>query len=216
MATLAILGTSSGAPEADAGCASYLVTHEGTSVLLDCGPGTLGSPRAAVGVHALGGVFISHMHSDHFLDLVALNVALWTEPLPAGASGRQRIPVFLPPDGLATLTAVFQALTLNVSGSTATRWADALDCREYAPGEAIAESTYPEPGANPAAGHTSAHELGEIAAKAGCRSLIATHFAYARRPAGRQERERAIIERIRGGGFAGDLAVAAPGRRFEF
>jgi ribonuclease BN (tRNA processing enzyme) len=271
LATLTILGTASGGRVADAGCAAYLVTYEDTSLLLDCGPGTLGSLRAEMGVHALDGVFISHMHSDHFLDLVALNVALWTEPLPASAAGhRRRIPVYLPPNGLATLAAVFRALTLNVSGSTASRWADALDCREYAPGETIAagrlsptivgpmqhatpdygvrvaagagvlgytgdtapcdaardlarestvllaESTYPEPGTNPTAGHTSAHELGELAAKAGCRSLIATHFAYARWPAERGQRERAIAERIRTGGFAGELAVAAPGRRFEF
>jgi ribonuclease BN (tRNA processing enzyme) len=271
MATLSILGTSSGAPEADAGCASYLVSHEGTAVLLDCGPGTLGSLRATMSVHALNGIFISHMHSDHFLDLVALNVALWTEPLPASAAGqRRRIPIFLPPDGLATLEAIFRALTLNVSGSTATRWTEALDCREYAPGETfavgalsltiagpmrhatpdygvrvtagagalgytgdtapcdavidlarastllLAESTYPEPGTNPAAGHTSAHELGELAARAGCRSLVATHFAFARWPSGREARERAVTERIRKGGYAGDLAVAAPGQRFEF
>jgi ribonuclease BN (tRNA processing enzyme) len=267
MASLTVLGTASGAPVAHSACSSYLVAHGGAAILLDCGPGTLGRLQAEGGVRAIDAVFITHMHSDHFLDLAPLNIALLSEP----ASGqRRRLPVYLPPGGLETLAATFHALTVNVTGTLAGRYTEALDCREYQPGERIdsgplvttivgplrhatlafglrvqagdgvlgytgdtapcdaavavgqdvalflAECTYPEPGINPAALHTSAPELGALAARANPRRLIATHFAYARWPADAAAREAAVRGGIRAGGFTGDIAIAADGCRFEF
>lgn len=267
MATLTVLGTASGAPVAESGCSAYLVRHAGTSVLLDCGPGSLGPLRAAAGVHELDAVVISHLHSDHVLDLVPLNVALLSEP---AVGTRRRLPVFLPPGGLAMLAATFQALTVNVASTLAARYTEALDCREYAAGETLrigalevtlvgplrhatlafgmrvraganvlaytgdtapcdaadalargadvllAECTYPEPGTHPAALHTSAVELGAYAERAGCASLIATHFAFARWPADRAEREAAIEARVQAGGYTGPLTVARVGLEVGF
>ena len=138
MATLRIAGNASAAPPPGGACSAYLVEHEGTRVLLDCGPGSLANIRAATSVHDLDAIFISHMHTDHFLDLLVLNVALWTEPGQRMASGaRARLPVYLPPGALATLDAAFKALTVNVTGTNAARYAEALDCREYDPAETI-------------------------------------------------------------------------------
>lgn len=56
----------------DAVGAAYLVTHEGTSVLLDLGQGAF--PRIFPRVHptALDAIVVSHLHPDHYIDLVPL------------------------------------------------------------------------------------------------------------------------------------------------
>jgi ribonuclease BN (tRNA processing enzyme) len=56
----------------DAAGAAYLVTREGTSLLLDLGQGAF--PRIFAHVHptALDAVVVSHLHPDHFIDLVPL------------------------------------------------------------------------------------------------------------------------------------------------
>ena len=52
--------------------ASYLVRHAGTAILLDLGQGSF--PRLAnlLDPGALDAILISHLHPDHFIDLVAL------------------------------------------------------------------------------------------------------------------------------------------------
>lgn len=56
----------------DAAGACYLLTHDGTSLLLDLGQGAF--PRIFPHVHptALDAVVVSHLHPDHFIDLVPL------------------------------------------------------------------------------------------------------------------------------------------------
>ena len=56
----------------DATGASYLVTREGTSLLLDLGQGSF--PRIFPHVHPtqLDAIVVSHLHPDHFIDLVPL------------------------------------------------------------------------------------------------------------------------------------------------
>src|SRR5947209_262668 len=137
MAELTVLGVASGTPAEESGCSAYLISHAGTTILLDCGPGILGRLRGFVGVHDLAAVLITHMHTDHVLDLVPLNGALLSER-PPGQRERRRLPVLLPPGGLETLAAIFHALTVNVTGTLAARYTEALDCREYAAGETIA------------------------------------------------------------------------------
>jgi ribonuclease BN (tRNA processing enzyme) len=63
--------------------ASYLVSHGETHLLLDLGQGSL--PRLFAHVHptALAAVAISHLHPDHFIDLVSLRHYLRYEFHPA-------------------------------------------------------------------------------------------------------------------------------------
>ncbi len=56
----------------DAAGAAYLVTHEGTHVLLDLGQGAFPRIFAHVRPTALDAVVVSHLHPDHFIDLVPL------------------------------------------------------------------------------------------------------------------------------------------------
>lgn len=138
MAKLHILGTSSGAPHAGGACSSYLLEESGSRILLDLGPGSLANLRQRSEVHDLDAIFITHMHSDHFLDLLPFNVARATAPGKRVANGAPwRTPLYLPPGGMATLAACFQALQVNVGGSTAARWVENFDTREYDPSETI-------------------------------------------------------------------------------
>lgn len=138
MSSLQIIGNASAAPPPNGACSAYLVWSPAATVLLDIGPGSLGYLRAATSVHALDAIFITHMHTDHFLDLLALNVALFTEPGPRTEHGaRWRLPVYLPPGGFETVDACFKALSRGVSGTNAARYAEALAVREYDPAETI-------------------------------------------------------------------------------
>ena len=52
--------------------AAYLVEHEGTHVLLDLGQGSFPRIFRHVRPEALDAVLMSHLHPDHFIDLVPL------------------------------------------------------------------------------------------------------------------------------------------------
>ena len=51
-------------------CSSYLVSEGETSILLDCGNGAFGALRDLVEPAELDAIFVSHLHADHFFDLV--------------------------------------------------------------------------------------------------------------------------------------------------
>lgn len=51
-----------------------------TRLLLDCGNGALANLTRATDLAALDGIFISHLHPDHFVDLVAMAYALRFHP----------------------------------------------------------------------------------------------------------------------------------------
>ena len=61
--------------------ASYLVRLGGASVLLDLGQGSFARLAATLDPATLDAVVISHLHPDHFIDLVALRHYLrWEKP----------------------------------------------------------------------------------------------------------------------------------------
>jgi len=53
-------------------CTGYLVRSAGASVLLDCGPGTLGPLQRAIDLAELSAVVLTHCHPDHWLELPVL------------------------------------------------------------------------------------------------------------------------------------------------
>jgi ribonuclease BN (tRNA processing enzyme) len=134
MPALIVCGNAGSAPPASGACASYLLDTGSSKTLLDIGPGSLAHIRSATSAHELDGIIVTHMHTDHFLDLLALNVARFTE---GGErmedGGRWRLPVFVPPGARATIAACFQALQVNVNGSMSARWEENFDVREYDP-----------------------------------------------------------------------------------
>ena len=66
-----------------------------TRVLIDCGPGILSHLQRSYPLSSLTAVLISHMHADHFLDLLPLRYAYkyGLEPAP------EPVAVYLPPNG---------------------------------------------------------------------------------------------------------------------
>jgi ribonuclease Z len=70
---LTVLGAGTAVPSPGRSPAGYLVRAGGSPLLFDLGPGTLARlAMAGVSHRELGRVFISHLHSDHVLDLVTL------------------------------------------------------------------------------------------------------------------------------------------------
>src|SRR5689334_18701910 len=70
-----VLGKSPSWQDAGGACSGYLVEEKGTAVLLDCGNGVFAKLR-----ERLDAVVISHLHADHFLDLVPYSYALTYAP----------------------------------------------------------------------------------------------------------------------------------------
>jgi ribonuclease BN (tRNA processing enzyme) len=77
-----VLGKSPAWQDADGACSGYLVEEEGVRVLLDCGNGVFGKLRRYADYAEIDAVVISHLHADHFLDLVPFSYALTYGPRP--------------------------------------------------------------------------------------------------------------------------------------
>ncbi len=75
-----VLGKSPSWQDAGGACSGYLVQHGDTTVLLDCGNGVFGKLRRFVDYTAVDAVLLSHLHADHFLDLVPYSYALTYAP----------------------------------------------------------------------------------------------------------------------------------------
>ncbi len=72
---LTVIGCSGSFPGPSAAASCYVVEHEGTTLVLDLGSGSLGPLAAATDLSALSAVLLSHLHADHCLDLTGMYVA---------------------------------------------------------------------------------------------------------------------------------------------
>lgn len=79
---LTVLGCAGTFPSAEGGCSSYLVEHDGFRLLLDAGNGAIGAMQRHIGLFDLDAVLISHLHTDHCVDLVAYSYARRYHPEP--------------------------------------------------------------------------------------------------------------------------------------
>jgi ribonuclease BN (tRNA processing enzyme) len=77
---ITILGKSPSWQDADGACSGYLVEDGDTSLLLDCGNGVFSKLRRFRDYTTVDAVVITHMHADHFLDLVPYSYALTYAP----------------------------------------------------------------------------------------------------------------------------------------
>jgi ribonuclease BN (tRNA processing enzyme) len=84
---ITVLGKSPSWQDADGACSGYLVEERETCVLLDCGNGVFSKLRCFRDYAAVDAVVISHMHADHFLDLVPFAYALTYAPRQQPATG---------------------------------------------------------------------------------------------------------------------------------
>jgi ribonuclease BN (tRNA processing enzyme) len=96
---LTVLGKSPAWQDAGGACSGYLIEAGGTTLLLDCGNGVFAKLRERVPYDAVDAVVISHMHADHFFDLVSFSHALLLGPRSA------RPHLIVPPGGREVLRA---------------------------------------------------------------------------------------------------------------
>lgn len=69
---LNILGRSGGVPEPDRACSSFLIQNNEGSVLFECGSGVHSKLNASIHLEDLKAIVISHLHPDHYNDLLSL------------------------------------------------------------------------------------------------------------------------------------------------
>ena len=85
---ITVLGKSPSWQDAGGACSGYLIEDGDTRLLLDCGNGVFSKLRQRLDYTELDAVLISHLHADHFLDLVpysyALTYAPRQQPVPVG------------------------------------------------------------------------------------------------------------------------------------
>jgi ribonuclease BN (tRNA processing enzyme) len=77
---LTVLGKSPSWQDAGGACSGYLLEENGTAVVVDCGNGVFGKLRQRIDYVDVDAVVISHLHADHFLDLVPFSYALTYAP----------------------------------------------------------------------------------------------------------------------------------------
>jgi ribonuclease BN (tRNA processing enzyme) len=77
---LTVLGKSPSWQDAGGACSGYLIEDGDTFVVLDCGNGVFSKMRRFRDYTRIDGVVISHLHADHFLDLVPFSYALTYAP----------------------------------------------------------------------------------------------------------------------------------------
>ena len=71
-----VLGKSPAWQDAAGACSGYLVQEHGFTLLLDCGNGVFSRLREFVDYADVDAVLVTHLHADHFFDVVPYSFAL--------------------------------------------------------------------------------------------------------------------------------------------
>jgi ribonuclease BN (tRNA processing enzyme) len=101
---LTVLGCAGTFPGPDSPCSGYLVEHDGYRLVVDLGAGALGNLQRHIDVRDVDAVYVSHLHADHCIDLVAYFYARRYHP-----SGMlPRLPVYGPPGMRYRIHAAFE------------------------------------------------------------------------------------------------------------
>lgn len=137
---ITVLGKSPSWQDAGGACSGYLVEHGDTRVLVDCGSGVFSELRRVVDYRDVDAVLVSHMHPDHFLDLIPYACALTYAPRqqPNAADRRPGSPrparprLIVPPGASDVLRVV------GCAGGQPRVFDTAFALREYDVGETVA------------------------------------------------------------------------------
>ena len=101
---LTVVGCSGTVPGPDAACSAYLVEHDNFRLLLDAGPGSIGALQRSIGLLDLDAVVLSHLHPDHWLDMVCYTYARRYHPDGPSPS----LPVYAPIGSSERIMAAFE------------------------------------------------------------------------------------------------------------
>jgi ribonuclease BN (tRNA processing enzyme) len=125
--TLYIAGSSSAVPRPGRANSGYLLRTRSCAVAIDFGTGVFANLRRQIDPTQLDALVISHMHADHFFDIVPLRYALRYE-----MERNKPLPVYLPPGGIEVVRTIGQPLK-----ESADFYEGVLDLREYSPEQSI-------------------------------------------------------------------------------
>lgn len=89
---ITVLGKSPSWSDAGGACSGYLVQEGDFTLLLDCGNGVFAKLREHTDYAAVDAVLITHLHADHFLDLVPFSYGLAYGPSEGGARPALHVP----------------------------------------------------------------------------------------------------------------------------
>jgi ribonuclease BN (tRNA processing enzyme) len=121
-ASLYIAGSSSAVPRPGRANSGYLVRSGACAIAIDFGTGAFARLRERIEPTQLDALVISHMHADHFFDIVPLRYALKYE------MQRAPLPVYLPPGGIEIVRTIGNPLKED-----ADFYEGVLELHEYAP-----------------------------------------------------------------------------------
>jgi ribonuclease BN (tRNA processing enzyme) len=136
---ITVLGKSPSWQDAGGACSGYLVEEGQTFLLLDCGNGVFSKLRRYRDYVAVDAIVVSHLHADHFLDLVpyayALTYAPRQQPVPVDrwpGTARPAKPKLLAPRGARQ---VFRQIVGAWGAEDLIE--GAFDLHEYLPGDEL-------------------------------------------------------------------------------
>ncbi|MFE5943670.1 MBL fold metallo-hydrolase [Streptomyces sp. NPDC056480] len=242
---ITVLGSATPFARPGNACSGYLVEGGGARVWVDAGSGTLAELQRHVALGDVDAVWISHLHADHSADLLTFHYALLYAGLgaalpvpllgPAGiadrlagflTNGPERSPV----EKAFRIEELHDSHVVRVGGLTLTSRAVEHGLPAFAlrvedeDGRSLVYSGDCEPcpslvelardcdllvceADGEAPGHHSAAQAGLTAAEAGVGRLVLTHVGSSLPPG------EAVA--LAAGTYAGDIAHADPGRRFD-
>jgi ribonuclease BN (tRNA processing enzyme) len=100
---LTIVGCAGTFPGPQSACSSYLLEQDGFRLLVDAGNGSTGELQRTIGLLEIDAVAISHLHGDHYLDLITYTYARRYHP--SGSPGS--LAVYGPSDTREHLAGAF-------------------------------------------------------------------------------------------------------------
>jgi ribonuclease BN (tRNA processing enzyme) len=118
-----ILGSEPAWPSASRACSGFLVQTAKSKVLVDCGTGVFERLRAVIPPEELTAVVISHLHFDHWVDLIPFRYYLKFEACPPDPPQ-----LHLPPGANEILQGIIEPIDPGAGF-----FADAFETSEYDP-----------------------------------------------------------------------------------
>ncbi len=241
--TVTAIGCWGAYPDPGAATSSFLLRAGGVNLLLDCGSGVLSRLQRFLALEDLNAVVLSHYHWDHAGDIGCLQYAariltdLGRRRFPLTIYAHRLDDQFQRLDYLGyTFGRAVEApgelhldrlrlsflrnvhpdpclsVRLEADGGslvymTDTEWSDALVGFAAGADLLVCESSLFDEYRGRVSGHLCAGEAGRIAAEAGVKRLVLTHLPHW----GEHGRLLDQARRV----FAGEIALAAEGRRWE-
>lgn len=128
---MTVVGSSCSIPRPGRACSSYLFEAAGRAVVADLGTGSFSNLLRYRSAESIDAVVISHMHADHFIDVIAMRYALKY----GERSHDRRVALYLPPGGDRTLETLVSAFAPE---SHHDFMGEVFDVRTYDPDDSLA------------------------------------------------------------------------------